>query len=122
MADAFSISNCNQYIMINANEPLSVLDMKIFITKIDAISKELGISKVLVDRRDRVTPPSAEDMLEIGSFLSQWLQDRVKIAVLVKFEPQIHGFFEAIADVKGIVVSFFEHEAEALKWLGVQKP
>ena len=120
MADSFTLSRCYQYMIVKLNDPIDLANIKLLITKIDSIGRELGIDKVLVDASERAGPmPSTEELLDIGMFLVNLTKGRIKFAAVVNFRPEVHGFFEAAVGYRGIDISFFEQEASALTWLGV---
>jgi len=107
--------------IVKLTDPIDLANIKLLITKIDSIGRELGIDKVLVDASKRVGPmPSTEELLDIGMFLVNLTKGRLKFAAVVNFRPEVHGFFEAAVGYRGIDISFFEQEALALQWLGVR--
>jgi len=121
MADSLTLSQCYQYMIVKLTDPIDLANIKLLITKIDSIGRELGIDKVLVDASKRVGPmPSTEELLDIGMFLVNLTKGRLKFAAVVNFRPEVHGFFEAAVGYRGIDISFFEQEALALQWLGVR--
>ena len=109
-----------QYLFVQPPDKVDVSAIKILAFKIDEVCKQLGITKVLVEVRNRTAPShNSEQLLQIGMFAADLLHNQLQIAALVKYRPEVHGFFEAVAETKGANIKFFEEETVALEWLDV---
>jgi len=115
-------SKRGSYVFFQPPDPIDVVGVKALAYKIDEICKQLRINKVLVDARNRTSPPhNTEQLLEIAKFVADYIQDRIQFAVLVDYMPEVHDFFQSITDLHGVELRFFEEEAAAKKWLNVEE-
>jgi len=109
-----------KYLFVQPPDIVDVSAIKLLAFKIDEVCKQLGLTKVLVEVRNRnASSHNSEQLLQIGMFAADILGDRIQIAAMVKYRPEVHGFFEAVAETRGVTVKFFEEESAALSWLDV---
>lgn len=114
---------------VNINSELNIIEVMSFgdVTEEDAksslfsverLSRETGISKVLVDTTEEKSLPEIFDIYRFASNLPRG----VSFAVLVKesqdTKREVH-FIETVAINRGLLVQKFTSRNEALKWLDV---
>lgn len=110
-----------KYLFLQVPDIVDVTMIKVLAHKVDEISKQSGVNKVLVEVRKRKSAShNSAQLLEIGMYVANIFQDRIHFAVLVDYRPEVHGFFESVAETKGMVLRFFEDEPAALQWLEVE--
>ena len=118
---SFLLEPRGEYLFLQPPDLVDVTTMKVLAYKVFEVCNELEIPKVLVEIRNRKSPShNAGELLEIGRFVTGLFQDKIQFAVLTKYRPEVHGFFEAVTDTLGSMIKFFEEEATALEWLGIQ--
>ena len=107
------------YLFVQPPDTVDVTAIKLLAFKIDEVCKQLEITKVLVEVRNRTSPShNSEQLLQIGMFAADLLHSSIQIAVMVSYrKPEVHDFFEAIAETKGALIKFFEEESLAMEWL-----
>ena len=109
-------------LFLEVPDPIDVTGIKLLAYKIEEICSQMGITKVLVDSRNRTTPShNSEELLEIGMFVAGLFRDRIQFAVMVDYRPEVHGFFSAVTEIRGALINFFEEESAALQWLGIEE-
>jgi len=119
--DTITIEPRGQYLYLQPPDTVDVTSVKFLAHKVDGICNQLGITKVLVEVRDRTVPShDSAQLLEIGMYVAELIRDRIQFAVLVNYRPEVHGFFTTVAETKGMLLRFFEDEPAALEWLGVE--
>lgn len=116
------VESRGHYIFVQPPDIVSVTAIKVLAYKIDEVRKELGMTKVLVEVRNRKSAShSASELLDIARFAAGLFRDNMQFAVLVNYRPVVHGFFGTISETIGMKLNFFEDESAALEWLGVEE-
>jgi len=117
MAEEVAISNCKKYINIRSHGSLNVDETKSAIEEVMSINQNLGISKVMVNARQRNKIPSSGQSLDVAKFLAELTNGEIKFAILIEDSPAEHHFFETATTLHGGLISYFNDESLAIEWL-----
>jgi hypothetical protein len=117
MAEEIRVSPDGTCILISSVGPPSLGELEQTLSQIAELRLDHRIDKVLVDSRARSGQPSVSDIYRGGELLAEKLGSAARIAVLVGRLEGDHTLFENVAINRGAVVTYFQHEELALRWL-----
>jgi hypothetical protein len=120
MPEEAKISKCKRYIEICSHGTTNPVEVKDAITKVVFIYKGSGIDKVIVNSKNRNETPSAADALEVGKFLADATEGKIKFAILVNEEAILNQLTKTAAEFHGGLIAYFKDIAAAKNWLKIK--
>ena len=117
MTEEVTLSRDGTYILVLSEGRPSLAEMQQTLPKIQTLSRDHNVRRVLVDSRARDEQPSVLDIYRGGELVAAKLRYVIRIAVLVREKQPDHTFFKNVALNRGASVEFFQEETTALEWL-----
>ena len=102
-----------QLIRVQFDSNSTVEDWKKALVKVERLSKETGICRVLIDVRRQITTATTTTLFDFGARLPH----SIAFAVLCDLLNENHRFIETVAKNRGIRVQDFNSEKKAIEWL-----
>ncbi len=117
MPEELSISEDGNQIIIRSYGQISKKNLVEIIEKVANIHHERGITKVLVDARERKYPPDTVTAFDGAVYLAEHIRAKVRFAIVVKKDMDANKLFESVAIHRGARIAYFKETESALKWL-----
>lgn len=117
MPEELSISEDGNQIDIRSYGQISKKDLEQALEKVDQIHHERGITKVLVDARERNHPPDTMTAFDGAVCLAERFRAKIRFAIVVRRDMEANKLFESVATNRGARIAYFKKLESALEWL-----